>query len=251
TDGDSNADAASTAAKAAGIEVFAIGFNISTSQEQTIRMQVSPPPDDHFFSTTDEQSLNNAFDAIGGSLSSPLIAFSRGIGLRGTGLLSLNGSGLLEIARRDFLINDQNPDNNIPGGSVRTIPVDLPLGPLTVTLGVINASATGGVDDATGTISATGQASLASIDIAFDGGAVLSIGAVDARADTIANNDVGFLAQGDIGTDVAELRLTPGSVPIELLPNTPITIPGVAEVVIEERIPVAGDNFAGITVNGV
>lgn len=248
TDGDSNADAASADAKALGIEIFAIGFGISSNAEQQIRTQVSPPEDRHYFSAQDEQGLIDAFDAITGALSSPLIAYSRGIALHATGLLALDDSGLRQINRLEFLVNDQDPDNNIAGGSASTLPLSLP-GLLEV--GVANSAANGVLNEDRSQITVTGQTSLASVEIHLAGIGVLTVGAVNALSRTTASED-GFVTEGDVGTDVAQLSLLDSALPpIQLLPNVPIVLPGLLELVIEERLETRSDTHAGITVNGL
>lgn len=245
TDGDSNAAAAATAAKDQGIEIFAIGFGVLPSQEANLRSQVSPPEDQHYFGASDEQSLIDAFDAISGELSAPLLAYATSIAVRGSGLLALG-----DINRQDFLVNEAHPEVNLAGGSASTLPVVLP-GLLRV--GVANSSATGDLGgEARTEVSVTAQTSLASIEVGLPGIGTLSVGAVNSSARTSASGEHGFATEGDAGTDLVRLVLLGGVIPpLELLPNRPVILPGLLELVIEERIEVRGERHAGLTVNGL
>lgn len=249
TDGDSNASAIAQSARDSGVTVYAIGYFLDQNGEARIRDQVSQPAEEFYFSANDEQTLETAFSAIGRALRPRFVAFSSGSVLR----VESGFSGAQPIIDNVFLIDDNDPnaqESDGGGGSLGMQPISLPLGFLTVDLGLAEASAGGQFDDARTQGAVTGRSALASVAIDFGGLARLEIGAIDARSTTSLITDAGLVPQADELGTTARLMLPGFEAPMPLIENQPLDL-GFVELVVGERVEEKSADRASLTVNGV
>ena len=126
--------------------------------------------------------------------------------------------------------------------------LDVPLNPL-VDAGVVEVAARGDLDQGF----SQGEAEVADVEVAPDaltGDALVTADAIHAVS-TSTCPDEGTLGQASAGSQFVNLVVAGVEVPLNPPPNTDLTVPGVAEIVVNEVIPDPAGEGHGFTVRGL
>lgn len=231
-------------ARDAGIEFFAIG--LGDVDYQALELQASEPKDEYFFNPRNVEELAVVFDTITQNLTAPLYARAFSAGVRATGVLSL-GTGELLLNAQEFLVNDELPEQNLPGGSSAVVPVpEIDLGVLTLRLGVITASASGSVSDDQSAADTLATSEVAEVQLVVGGVPLLSVEGLSASASVTADMDTGFNVDASPSA-VARIVVAGVPIPLPTLPNTTIPVPGLGSVTINEQTVIEEGGSVGMS----
>jgi hypothetical protein len=228
-------------AKAAGIEFFAVAIRDPRPTEgqgvELLRQQATDAA--HFFLVQTEADLFNAFDLIGGRVTTgQLDLLSHAYGLRGTGnvLSALNVTANVNDMRYRY-DESADPPLRSAGGTRSTLATAVSAGALGSTLSfranVITSTATGTIDGSAKTARTGATSKITGLNLSLAGLPVISADVIEARTQASTNKGATYASSGSALT--ANIRVAGVPLSVNIPPNTTIPLPLLGRVVLNEQ----------------